>query len=69
MTRVTIEFETTIEVKLITETTVHLAVRRDKGIIIEIEAMKEKKIIIGMKGIITGQEEETAEKEDDTFYE
>ena len=69
MTRVTIEFETTIEVKLITETTVHLAARRDKGIIIEIEVMKEKKIIIGMKGIITGQEEETAEKEDDTFYE
>ena len=69
MTRVTIEFETTIEVKLITETTVHLAARRDKGIIIEIEVMKEKKIIIGMKGIITGQEEETAEKEDDTLYE
>ena len=69
MTRVTIEFETTIEVKLITETTVHLAARRDKGIIIEIEVMKEKKIIIGMKGIITGQEEETAEKEDDKFYE
>ncbi len=69
MTRVTIEFETTIEVKLITETTVHLAVRRDKGIIIETETMKEKKIIIGMKGIITGQEKETAEKEDDTFYE
>ena len=68
MQRVTIEFETTIEVKLITETTVHLAVRRDKGIIIETETMKEKKIIIGMKGIITVQEEETAEKEDDTFY-
>ena len=56
------------EIKIITETKVNLVVKKDIGIIIEIEVMKEKNKIIETIGIIIDQEEETVDKEGEKLY-